>query len=405
MIPGWTTKSLGDVCRFEGGSQPPKSTFSATFKEGYIRLIQIRDYKSDKHIVFIPKEKAKRFCSSSDVMIGRYGPPVFQILRGLEGAYNVALMKATPNEEFITKDFLFKFLSSPPIQKYVIDLSSRAAGQSGLNKATLEPYPISFPSLPEQKRIVAILDEAFAGIDAAVANTEKNLANARELFESYLNAVFTQKGDGWVDCPLADCLQLITYGFTNPMPTTDAGPYMITAKNVIGGQINYASARHTSQDAFTNLLTDKSRPLIGDVLLTKDGTLGRLAVVDRTGLCINQSIALLRPNERMDAHFMRYLLSSPYYQQKMREDAGGTTIKHIYITRVDKMTVSFPTSLQNQKSILETLNSMAKETQRLEAIYQQKLDALAELKQSILQKAFAGELTTLPENEIEEAIA
>ncbi|SDE56428.1 type I restriction enzyme, S subunit [Desulfuromonas thiophila] len=338
-------------------------------------------------------------------MIGRYGPPVFQILRGLEGAYNVALMKATPNEEFITKDFLFKFLSSPPIQKYVIDLSSRAAGQSGLNKATLEPYPISFPSLPEQKRIVAILDEAFAGIDAAVANTEKNLANARELFESYLNAVFTQKGDGWVDCPLADCLQLITYGFTNPMPTTDAGPYMITAKNVIGGQINYASARHTSQDAFTNLLTDKSRPLIGDVLLTKDGTLGRLAVVDRTGLCINQSIALLRPNERMDAHFMRYLLSSPYYQQKMREDAGGTTIKHIYITRVDKMTVSFPTSLQNQKSILETLNSMAKETQRLEAIYQQKLDALAELKQSILQKAFAGELTTLPENEIEEAIA
>ena len=256
----------------------------------------------------------------------------------------------------------------------------------------LQSALVDLPPLPEQKRIVAILDEAFAGIDAAVANTEKNLANARELFESYLNGVFTRKGDGWVEETLGDCLQLITYGFTNPMPTTATGPYMVTAKNVVGGQINYSSARCTSQEAFSDLLTDKSRPLVGDVLLTKDGTLGRLAVVDRLGICINQSVALLRPNERMEPHFMRYLLSSPYYQQRMRDDAGGTTIKHIYITRVDKMAVGFPESLREQQCILEKLDSMSKETQRLKTIYQQKLTALTELKQSILQKAFAGEL-------------
>ncbi|MGB2924038.1 MAG: hypothetical protein WBB82_01945, partial [Limnothrix sp.] len=78
----WQIKKLGEVCEFQGGSQPPKSTFSYTYKEDYIRLIQIRDYKSDKHIVYIPKEKAKRFCKPDDVMIGRYGPPVFQILKG-----------------------------------------------------------------------------------------------------------------------------------------------------------------------------------------------------------------------------------------------------------------------------------------------------------------------------------
>jgi type I restriction enzyme S subunit len=87
----WKTKKLGDVCKFQGGSQPPKSIFSTICKENYVRLIQIRDYKSDNHVVFIPKDKARRFCTKEDVMIGRYGPPVFQILRGLEGAYNDTL--------------------------------------------------------------------------------------------------------------------------------------------------------------------------------------------------------------------------------------------------------------------------------------------------------------------------
>jgi hypothetical protein len=79
------------------------------------------------------------------------------------------------------------FLSSPKVQNYIINLSSRAAGQSGLNKATIEPYPVYLPSIAEQKRIVAILDEAFEGIGQAVANAEKNLTNARELFESFLS--------------------------------------------------------------------------------------------------------------------------------------------------------------------------------------------------------------------------
>jgi type I restriction enzyme S subunit len=141
-------------------------------------------------------------------MIGRYGPPVFQIIRCLEGAYNVALMKATPDDYQLLKDFLFYFLKTPKVQSYVISLSARAAGQSGLNKETIEPYLIPLPPLSEQKQIVAILDEAFEGIDRAIANTEKNLANSRELFESYLNAIFTQKGDGWVEKTIGEVCKL-----------------------------------------------------------------------------------------------------------------------------------------------------------------------------------------------------
>ncbi|WP_139276570.1 restriction endonuclease subunit S [Spirulina major] len=111
----WSEKSLGEVCRFQGGSQPPKSEFVSSLREGYIRLIQIRDYKTDEKKVFIPLEKAKRFCEKDDIMIGRYGPPLFQILRGLEGAYNVALMKAIPNEKIISRDYLFYFLKNRSI--------------------------------------------------------------------------------------------------------------------------------------------------------------------------------------------------------------------------------------------------------------------------------------------------
>ena len=126
-VDGWTETTLGKVCKFHGGSQPPKAEFSKECKEGYVRLIQIRDYKTNNHIVYIPKNKAKRFCSSSDVMIGRYGPPLFQILRGLDGAYNVALMKAEPNEKLITKEFLYYFLKNGDILRYIIDASNRAS--------------------------------------------------------------------------------------------------------------------------------------------------------------------------------------------------------------------------------------------------------------------------------------
>ena len=149
----------------------------------------------------------------------------------------------------------------------------------------------------------------------------------------------------------------ITYGFTNPMPTTDEGPFMLTAKDVNGGRIVYENARRTSWEAFRNELTDKSRPRVGDVLLTKDGSIGRVALCDRPDVCINQSVALLQPNERIEPRFLKFLLEVPHYQQRMEGDADGTTIKHIYITRVDKMQVAVP-PIAEQKAIAAVLGTL-----------------------------------------------
>lgn len=186
----WEFHKLGEVCKFNGGSQPSKKFFSSVNQKEYIRLIQIRDYKSDKYITYIPKELAKRFCTKDDIMIGRYGPPVFQILTGLDGAYNVALMKTTPDETKLTKRYLFYFLKHRSIQQYIIRLSTRAAGQSGLNKETIEPYPISLPPLKVQENIVKKLDALSAQTNALQQIYKQKLANLEELKKSILHKAF-----------------------------------------------------------------------------------------------------------------------------------------------------------------------------------------------------------------------
>ena len=154
----WEKIELGKVCDFAGGTQPPKSTFTNEKKDGYMRLIQIRDYKSDKNKVFIPTSERHKVCNEDDIMIGRYGPPVFQILRGIKGAYNVALMKCIPDKTKLLNDWLFVFLSSTPIQKRIIGLSQRVR-QSGVRPDDLRELLIPIPSLEIQNQIVEKLEE------------------------------------------------------------------------------------------------------------------------------------------------------------------------------------------------------------------------------------------------------
>ena len=151
--PEWKKVKLEKVCRYSGGMQPPKSTFIDHPKEGYIRLLQIRDYKTDENAVYIPKTEKHKTCKETDIMIGRYGPPVFQILRGKEGAYNVALMKCIPDNSKVTNDWLYYFLLSDPVQEKIISVSGRVR-QSGVRPDDLNELYISLPSLKVQERIV-----------------------------------------------------------------------------------------------------------------------------------------------------------------------------------------------------------------------------------------------------------
>ena len=153
---GFPLIKVGDVFEFEGGSQPDKKYFEYQPSEDNIRLIQIRDYKSNDYITYIPKEKAKRFCTANDIMIGRYGPPIFQILKGIEGAYNVALMKAVPKKGNI--EFLRQFLKQECLLHYLEGLSGRTAGQAGIEMPKLKNYPFPYPPLELQNQFANFVE-------------------------------------------------------------------------------------------------------------------------------------------------------------------------------------------------------------------------------------------------------
>ncbi len=147
---GFPLLTVDDVIEFTGGAQPDKKYFEYEPTEDNIRLIQIRDYKTDNYITYIPKSMAKRFCDADDIMIGRYGPPIFQILKGIEGSYNVALMKATP--KMGNKEFIRYFLKQECLFNYLDGLSQRTAGQSGIEMPALKAYPFPYPPMELQNQ-------------------------------------------------------------------------------------------------------------------------------------------------------------------------------------------------------------------------------------------------------------
>jgi type I restriction enzyme S subunit len=168
----WHESTIGDVVEFQGGAQPPRSTFKFAPEAGYIRMLQIRDYKSDARATYIPLDLCKRFCDREDVMIGRYGPPNFQILRGKEGSYNVALIKAMPKDSVVlSKDYLYRFLQRGDLFVLMDTLSQRTSGQQGLDMDALKGFPMFIPDLATQEyicRSISAIESISLGLNARV---------------------------------------------------------------------------------------------------------------------------------------------------------------------------------------------------------------------------------------------
>lgn len=182
---GWEVKKMCDVIEFKGGHQPPKDTFKYEETTGYIRLVQIRDFKTDKFKTYIPERLAKRRFEKDDVMIARYGPPVFQILRGLSGSYNVALMKAIPKGG-ITKEFIFRLLKLPAYHDTVVANSERTAGQTGVNLDLLNSLDVPLPPLDFQDRIISRVKK----LEAALERMKLKESETDNLFYSLSQRAF-----------------------------------------------------------------------------------------------------------------------------------------------------------------------------------------------------------------------
>jgi len=277
-----------------------------------------------------------------------------------------------------------------------IDISSAITGaaQPQITRTNLAPLKITYPiAIEEQQRIVALLDDAFDGIATAKANAEQNLKNARELFESHLQAVFADAWQTGEHVTLADLASDITDGDHMPPPKSLAGVPFITIGNIRKAtrEIDFSDTFMVSRAYFEGLKSNK-RPKVGDVLYTVTGSYGIPVLVrDHIEFCFQRHIGLVRPKLTVNSGWLYYLLMSPQVFKQANDGATGTAQKTVSLKLLRGLQVpSIP--MPQQEIDVAKLDALFEETQRLEALYQQKLAALDELKKSLLHKAFSGEL-------------
>jgi type I restriction enzyme S subunit len=263
-----------------------------------------------------------------------------------------------------------------------------------LKFSDLKAFLVPYPPLPEQKRIVAILDEAFAGIGQAIVNTERNLQNARELFESYLNGVFTRKNEGWAEKKLKEICTFSSGG----TPSKNNPSYWIGEIPWVSGKDMKTERMHDAILHISNTAVNESASRIAPIgslliLVRGMGLANGIPLAEVTSPCaFNQDIKAIQPNTNIIPRFLLLAIKAMIStHDRLLENAAHGTLK-INSENLRNISVPIP-SPTTQKIIADKLDKLRENVVRLESIYQKKLEALTELKQSILQKAFSGELT------------
>ncbi len=295
------------------------------------------------------------------------------------------------DERIIERQFLYYALSNINW----IKLAENDAKLKGLtlNKAKLARVDVSFPkSLAEQRRIVAILDEAFAGLATMRANAEANLKNARALFDSHLNAVFSQGGEGWQEAALVDLGRLQTG--TTPR-TSEAGmkgshiPFIKPGDFRRDGSLDYANEGLSAEGLANSRLVQGGSAL----MVCIGATIGKAGFAERDIAC-NQQVNAVTPRAGIDGKFLYYQMLTPDFQRAVIRSSGQATLPIISKGKWGALTMKFPKSEERQRAIVASLDDTMRAVEELESIGLKKLAAIDALKQSILAKAFAGELTS-----------
>jgi len=384
MIGDWKVKKLTQVFDFKGGSQPPKSVFKFEPEQGYVRMLQIRDFSRDDKAVYIPEESSSRRCESNDILIGRYGASVGKICTGKAGAYNVALMKVTPIIQELDSKYSYYYFNSNLFQKSLLAISSRGA-QNGFNVDNLSTFDFLLPPLPEQKRIVAILDQAFEAIDQAQANIERNIKNAEELFQSKLNEVFGQSGEGWEEKSLGEIGKVSMCKRIFKDQTFSSGDIPFYKIGTFGKTPN----AFISNDIYTEYRSKYSFPKTGDVLISASGTIGRRVRYDGEPAYFQDSnIVWIDNHEKEVSNDYLYF----FYGICDWQPSKGATISRLYNSDLRRIKIRFP-SLDKQQYLVKMFEELSFQIEEGGIKYEKKVEGLAELKKSLLQKAFSGELT------------
>ena len=400
MKKGWQIKNLGEICSFLNRGISPRY-----LDRGGICVLNqkcIRDHRvsyepSRRHDARAKKVGSERLVQAGDVLVNSTGTGTLGRVAQLREApheptivdSHVTIVRPTPGKFY--PDFFGYMLVV--IEDAIKEAGEGCGGQTELARSALaEKFLVHYPeSLPEQQRIAGILDEAFEGLATAKANAEKNLQNARALFESHLQAVFSQRGDSPI-VPIRDVAEVFDGPHATPI-TVNAGPVFLGIGALQDGQINLGETRHVTPEDFRRW-TRRVKPQADDVVFSYETRLGQAAIIpEGFECCLGRRMGLVRVNrKRVDPRFFVYQYISPTFRKFLdSKTVRGATVDRIALKEFPSFPISLP-SLAEQERMTNRLDALREETQRLEFIYQQKLVALDELKKSLLHQGFTGQL-------------
>ena len=413
MTSMWQIKSLGEVCRFERGLTYTKGDEVERSNNGVLRannidletntlvLNEIR-YISDDIAVPNLKKVSKDsliicIASGSKSHLGK----VAFIDKELDYAFGGFMGQITPSSSLYPK-FLFYVMRTQPYKEFINSLTN-GMNINNLKYNDLKNYCFSVPPRVEQQSIVALLDKAFEGIDTAVASAEKNLANARELFDSYLQRIFSGHEKGWAKSLIMDVCNRVTVGHVGTMAERYKlnGIPFLRSQNIRPFEINMDNITFIDNEFNSEL--KKSQLCPGDLAIVRTGYPGTAAVIPPWLTEANCSdLVIIRPSQKVSSYYLEAFFNSDSGKKLVFGKLVGSAQKHFNVKAAKEAVIHYP-DVAKQTSIVEKIKELRIESERLELLYKGKLVSLADLKRSILQKAFAGELSTRSSDPTQEA--
>ncbi len=389
MKSSWKTNRLKDVAVINYGY-----TDSASFDEVGPRFLRITDIQNDqvdwKSVPFckIAGDELSKFkLIDGDIVFARTGATTgksFLVKNPPLSVFASYLIRLRLSNDNFLPEYIAYFFQTAGYWSAVNEGMSGSA-QGGFNATKLGELSISYPTYSEQKRIVAILDEAFAGIATAKANAEKNLQNARELFEGHLQAVFSERGEGWVETTLGEIgkVSMCKRIFKEQTKATGDIPFYKI------GTFGKEPDSFIPNGIYKQFREKYSFPNKGDVLISAAGTIGRRIIYDGEDAYFQDSniVWIANDEKQLLNHYLYH-----FYGACEWNSTTGATISRLYNDNLRSIKIRFPKLLSEQQYIAKTMDALFEKTQRLETIYQQKITALDELKKALRHKAFSGEL-------------
>lgn len=401
----WMTKKLGDLCDIaRGGSPRPIQQYLTNSPDG-INWIKISDASASSKYIYETKEKIKpegvtksRLVQKDDFLLSNsmsFGRPY---IMKISGCIHDGWLVLKDKSGLFDQDYLYYFLNSQAAYKQFDNLAAGSTVRN-LNTQLVKNVIIPIPSIEEQKRIVEILDKAFEGIAQAEANTRQNLINIRNFFKRYLDKSIHKNNSNWDRVKFQDILsQQPRNGWSPPAENhSDIGVPVLTLSSVTGFHFNIQKIKFTNAPVKVGAHYWLNN---GEFLMTRSNTselVGHVAIcenITEPTICCDLIMKMSINPQWAETKFIYWYFRTSKLRHLISNSAQGAnpTMKKINKAIVQNFPVCIPPIVE-QKKIVEQIEECYQKTQKLETIYQRKLEAIAELKQSILEKAFTGQLS------------